>query len=73
MSQTKTMSLIESCTNIAVGYTINFTANALILPHFVEGFTTSDNLILGAIYTAISLVRSYVIRRIYNHKERRTQ
>ena len=68
--QTKTMSFIESWVNIFIGYTINVIANAIILPHFVEGFTVKDNLALGAIYTCISLTRSYCIRRWFNRKER---
>lgn len=67
--QTKTMSFIESWTNIVIGYTINFIANAIILPFFVEDFTISDNLIIGIFYTLISLVRSYCIRRWFNSKK----
>ena len=62
------MSFVESWVNIFIGYAINFTANALILPFFVEGFTVKKNLILGVLYTCISLVRSYCIRRWFNRK-----
>jgi len=66
MSQSKIRSWKEAWTNILVGYIICFTANALILPHFVEGFTVKDNLIVGIFYTCISLIRSYCIRRWFN-------
>jgi len=69
MSQSKGMSFIESWTNILIGYTINFVANALILPLFVDGFTYKKNLVLGLIYTVISLARTYCIRRWFNKKE----
>lgn len=64
--QTRKQSLIESCTNIAVGYTVNVFSNALVLPLF--GITTSmtENLELGLVYTAISLVRTYALRRYFN-------
>ena len=67
MSQTKTGSFAEAWANIAVGFGVNFGANMLILPMF--GFTAltwHSNLIIGAIYTVISLVRSYVLRRWFN-------
>lgn len=67
MSQTKTGSFAEAWANIAVGFGVNFVANLIILPMF--GFTTltwHTNLIIGALYTAISLVRSYVLRRWFN-------
>jgi len=69
MSQTRLGSLAESCTNIFVGYCINFIANLIVLPIFVEGFTVGDNLILGVIYTGIAFVRNYVVRRWFVRKE----
>lgn len=65
--QTKLGSFVEAWANIAVGFSINFCANLLILPLF--GFTTltaGKNLAIGAIFTAISLVRSYILRRYFN-------
>lgn len=67
MSQTKQGSFAEAWANIAVGFGVNFGANMLILPLF--GFTAltwHSNLVIGAIYTVISLVRSYVLRRWFN-------
>lgn len=67
MAQTKLGSITEAWANIAVGFTINFIANMLILPLF--GFTTltlRTNFIIGLLYTVISLVRSYVLRRWFN-------
>lgn len=67
MSQSKRGSLYEALINTAIGFGINFTANLLILPHF--GFTSltwDTNLLIGFAYTAISVLRSYVIRRWFN-------
>ena len=67
MNQTVKGSLVEAWANIAVGFGINYAANMTILPLF--GFTTLTlgmNLKIGLIYTLISLVRSYVIRRWFN-------
>lgn len=66
MTQTRLGSLIESCINVAIGYWINFAANLLILPLFGWHVTVSQNLALGAIYTAISIARSYAVRRWFN-------
>jgi len=65
--QNKLGSFAEACANIAIGFAINFAANMLILPAF--GFTSltlEKNFALGVLYTAISLVRSYVLRRWFN-------
>lgn len=66
MSQTRKGSAFEAVMNVSVGFGINFTANALIFPLFGWHISVSDNILLGAIYTVISLVRSYCIRRWFN-------
>ena len=67
--QTRRGSILESLVNILVGYSINFTANLLIFPLFGWNISTRENLTLGVIYTGISLVRSYGLRHLFNHKE----
>jgi hypothetical protein len=67
MAQTKFGSVAEAWANIAVGFTINYCANLVILPLFgFKSLTARNNFIIGCIYTAISLVRSYVLRRWFN-------
>lgn len=66
-SQTRMGSFVEAWVNVFIGFWINFTANMLILPMF--GFTSltlTTNFIIGAIYTLISVARSYIIRRWFN-------
>ena len=69
VGQTRRGSLLESLVNIVVGYSINFTANLLIFPLFGWHISARENLTLGVIYTGISLVRSYGLRRFFNRKE----
>lgn len=67
MAQTKLGSFVEAWVNIGVGFAINFTANMLILPRF--GFTSLNAekaFGIGLAFTAISLTRSYVLRRWFN-------
>lgn len=66
VGQTRRGSLLESLVNIVVGYSINFVANLLIFPLFGWHISTRENLTLGVIYTGISLVRSYGLRRLFN-------
>lgn len=66
MNQSRLGSLIEAVINVLIGFGINFTANMLIFPLFGWTISMSDNLMLGGIYTAISIARSYVIRRWFN-------
>lgn len=66
MNQTRAGSLIEALMNIAIGFGINFAANMLILPLFGFDVHASEALGIGLLFTAISIVRSYVIRRWFN-------
>lgn len=59
---------MEAWANIVIGFTINFTANLIFLPMF--GFTTltaAKAFGIGLVFTAISLIRSYVLRRCFNN------
>jgi hypothetical protein len=63
--QLKKHSLLESCTNLVVGYTINLIANFAIFPWFGWHITLKQNITIGVFYTVISLIRSYCLRRIF--------
>lgn len=66
MTQSRTASLTESLANIAVGLAVSVVANMLVLPHYGCSRGVSDAVQIGAIYTVISLVRGYVLRRVFN-------
>ena len=66
MSQTRLSSFIEAIINVAIGFVINFTANMFIFPLFGFHITPGANLLMGLIYTLISVVRSYAVRRWFN-------
>lgn len=64
--QSRTQSFIESCVNIAVGYSIAFASQLVVFPLVGVEASIGQNLTIGAAFTAISLVRSFVIRRAFN-------
>lgn len=66
MSQTRLGSFAEAWANIAVGFSINYVANLLIFPLFGMHISPGNNFVLGLIYTAISLARSFILRRYFN-------
>lgn len=64
MRQSRRMSFLESLTNVAVGYGVAVTAQIAVFPLFGLHVPLADNLMIGAIFTAISVLRSYTLRRI---------
>lgn len=69
VGQSRRGSLLESLVNILVGASINYAANLLIFPLFGWHLSAQDNVLMVVIYTGISLVRSYGLRRFFNHKD----
>lgn len=68
MNQTRLGSFIEVCINIAIGFGINWVANICILPLYGFHVSGSQAFSMGLIFTVISVVRSYVIRRWFNQR-----
>ena len=66
MRQSRRGSAIESALNIAVGYGLSVAANVTVLPLFGMYPTVAESMVIGLVFTGISLVRSYAIRRIGN-------
>lgn len=70
MEQTRLQSLIESIINIIIGYVVALISQFLIFPVFDIHVSLTTNLLIGAWFTAVSLARSYVIRRWFNARLR---
>jgi len=64
--QTRFQSFIESLANIAIGYGVALGAQLLVFPLFSINIPMSSNVVIGIIFTLISLVRSYALRRFFN-------
>lgn len=60
------MSAVESVANVAVGYLVALVATAVILPAFGYRVTASDAAGISGLFTVVSLVRSYLLRRLFN-------
>lgn len=65
MKQSRAMSLIESLANVAVGYGVAVVTQILIFPIFGLHTTLAQNLMMGAIFTVVSIGRSYALRRLF--------
>jgi uncharacterized membrane protein (DUF485 family) len=65
--QTRTDSFMEAMTNVVIGFGINFIANILVLPTVLGVPVNLAELgTIGIIFTVISVVRSYTLRRMFN-------
>ena len=67
--QSKKDSLIESLTSTTIGWLIGVILNLTVLPLFDYNITVVDSLLVSLIFTAVSVIRGYIIRRWFNSKE----
>lgn len=66
MSQSRAQSMIESAANVVIGYMVALGSQLVVFPMFGVHLPLQDNLLIGLWFTAISLVRSYLVRRWFN-------
>ena len=65
MKQSRLMSMVESVANVLVGYGVAVATQILIFPVFGLHTTLVQNLEMGGIFTIMSLVRSFTLRRLF--------
>ena len=65
MKQSRLMSLVESVANVIVGYGVAVVTQILIFPIFGLHTTLAQNLKMGAIFTIVSITRSFALRRVF--------
>lgn len=66
MSQSRRMSLVEAVTNTVIGYAVAVATQFAVFPVFGLRVGLIENLGIGLIFTAVSLARSYALRRLFN-------
>ena len=65
MRQSRFMSLVEAVANVIVGYGVAVATQIMIFPVFGLKTTLAQNLAIGAVFTVVSIARSYVLRRLF--------
>jgi hypothetical protein len=58
--------MVEAVANVLIGYCVACLSNLIILPMFGYNVGLSESMEIGLWFTAVSLARSYGLRRFYN-------
>jgi hypothetical protein len=69
--QNRRSSALETLANVIVGYIGAVSSQAMLFPLFGIPVKPLTNLVLGAWFVVISIVRSYTLRRIFARWESR--
>ena len=65
MKQSRAMSLVEAVANVVVGYGVAIVTQIVIFPFFGLHATLAQNLTLSAVFTLVSIARSFALRRLF--------
>lgn len=64
-AQSRLMSLAEAVTNVAVGYGVAVVTQIIVFPWFGLAVPLGDTLAIGALFTGVTIVRSFLLRRLF--------
>ena len=66
LGQSKLESGVEIGVSIAIGFVVSYGANFIILPSFGFHLDAVQNFWITVFFTFVSIVRSYLVRRLFN-------
>jgi DNA-binding protein H-NS len=59
------MALVEALVNVTVGFLVSVLAQLAVFPFFGLTAGLTDNFLISAIFTAASIARNYLLRRLF--------
>jgi ABC-type bacteriocin/lantibiotic exporter with double-glycine peptidase domain len=65
--QTKKASLAETLLSTLIGFVVAISTQLVIFPWFGIHVALHQDLLIGAIFTVVSIARGFVIRRLFEH------
>ena len=66
MYQTRLESLAEVTINVGIGWIIAFITQLIVFPMFGVYVSLSNQIWISVIFTVVSIIRGYIIRRWFN-------
>ena len=69
--QTKKQSFIEANINTFIGFAVSWLLAYFLLPYYGVNQTILDSTQITLIYTFVSILRNYLVRRYFNEKTKR--
>ena len=69
--QSRLASLIESLTNVAIGMVVSFFGQIVVSHWYNLPLNVTQNMQIVLFFTVLSVLRSYVLRRVFNRRIKR--
>lgn len=68
--QTKLQSFVESIATVAIGFVVAWVVQLAVFPAYGIHLDHGTHLEIVLIFTVVSVIRSYFVRRIFNRRHR---
>jgi len=65
MKQSRLMSMAEAAANVVVGYVLAIATQIVVFPWFEIETGLAEHLTIGLAFVGVSLVRGYLLRRLF--------
>lgn len=65
MQQSRLISLVESTTNVVLGYVLAIATQIVVFPWFGIETGLAEHLTIGLAFVGVSLARGYLLRRLF--------
>jgi hypothetical protein len=59
------MSLVEAIVNVGIGFVLALLTQIALFPLLELQVSLADNLLIGGIFTGVSIMRSFALRRLF--------
>ena len=64
--QSRSASLFETLTSTLLGFVLSVVVQRALFPAMGHDFGYAENLVVASAFTAVSILRGYAVRRLFN-------
>jgi hypothetical protein len=64
--QSRSASLFETLTSTVMGFILSVAVQRALFPAMGHDFAFAENMVMASVFTAVSILRGYTVRRVFN-------
>jgi ABC-type spermidine/putrescine transport system permease subunit II len=64
--QSRSASLFETLTSTVMGFILSVAVQRALFPAMGHDFAFAENMVVASVFTAVSILRGYTVRRVFN-------
>jgi hypothetical protein len=64
--QSRSASLFETLTSTLLGFVLSVVVQRTLFPAMGHDFALAENMVVASVFTAVSILRGYTVRRVFN-------